>query len=407
MRNADKSGPLRIIQIGMHQRGAAGGADRFFWDLFDNLKLSTDFSLRAFYFRQPGIKPDTAPDEVCLGPSDLPVYQRLWNLRRAVAPGFKSEHDRAHLLVSHFALYASALLPKLSRLPHVIHFQGPWSTESAVEGKGRLNVAVKHLVEQAVYSSADAFITLSHSFREILIKRYFIDPARIHVIPPAVDLERFRMGDRQEARQRMELPNDAVILICVRRLARRMGLEVLVEAFRQVADTHPRSLLLLGGTGALRDELAGIVDGYGLKNRIRLLGFIPDEQLTMAYQAADLSIVPSQALEGFGLTTLESLACGTPVLVTPVGGLPEAVSSLTSQLVLADGGSASMAEWLDRFLNGKITLPSAEECRRYVEANFAWSIIAERVRVLYWQVVRGEMLVARPPDHDGSLERAR
>ena len=388
--NAYKSGPLRIVQIGMHQRGATGGVDRFFWDLFDNLKSSADFSLKAFYFRQPSGEPDMAPDEVCLGPSGLPVYQRLWNLRRAIIPGFKSEHDGAHLLVSHFALYASALLPKLSRVPHVVHFQGPWSAESAVEGKGRLNVAVKHLVEKAVYSSADAFVTLSHSFRDILIKRYFIDPARIHVIPPAVDLERFRLGDRQEARQRMEWPNDAVILVCIRRLARRMGLEVLIEAFRQVADTHPQSMLLLGGSGALRNELSQLIARYGLNHRVRLLGFIPDEELRTTYQAADLSIVPSQFLEGFGLTTLESLACGTPVLVTPEGGLPEAVKGLERNLVLPDRSSASMAEWLGRFLAGKTTLPSAEECRRYVEANFAWPIIAEKIRALYWQVSRGE-----------------
>ena len=61
---------------------------------------------------------------------------------------------------------------------------------------------------------------------------------------------------------------------------------------------------------------------------MRLLGFVAEEDLPWLYRACDISIVPSVALEGFGLPTIESLAAGTPVLVTPIGGLPETVSEL-------------------------------------------------------------------------------
>jgi glycosyltransferase involved in cell wall biosynthesis len=379
---------LRVLQLGMHERGSGGGVDHFFWDLFDQLSTFPDLSLSAFFFCHRSTAVEKRSGEFYLGSTSLSGSRRLWNLRRAVlAKLAETSNAKSTLVVSHFAFYASALLPRLARLKHVVHFQGPWATESAVEERDGLNVMLKRVIERAVYSSANAFVTLSHAFRELLIAEYKVRSELVHVIPPAVDLRRFTLGDRQEARERLAWPQDATILLCVRRLARRMGLEILIEAFKQVADAHPRTMLFFGGTGALRDELAAKIADKGLAERVRLLGFIPEDCLATAYQAADLSIMPTQSLEGFGLSTLESLACGTPVLVTPVGGLPEAVSQLDPKLVLRDKDSGAIAEWLDRFLGGKLSLTPPEECRKYVEINFAWPIIAQRVKSLYWQVV--------------------
>jgi glycosyltransferase involved in cell wall biosynthesis len=371
----------------MHERGSGGGVDHFFWDLFDQLGRFPDLLPSAFFFRHRSAAVPERPGEICLGPTSVSGSRRLWGLRRAVLGKLASKTSTDNVVVvSHFALYASALLPQLSRLKHVVHFQGPWAIESATEGKNRLNVLLKKRIERAVYSSANAFITLSHAFRDLLISEYKVEPALVHVIPAAVDLQRFTLGDRQNARALLGWPQDATILICVRRLARRMGLELLIEAFRKVADAHPRSLLILGGTGALRDELSAKIESCGLRDRVRLLGFIPDDRLATAYQAADLSIMPSQSLEGFGLSTLESLACGTPVMVTPVGGLPEGVRGLAPQLILHDRDTPALVEGLDLVLSGQIPLPSAGQCREHVATNFNWSIIAEAIRAVYLKV---------------------
>jgi glycogen synthase len=382
-----KTDLLRVLQLGMHERGSGGGVDHFFWDLFDHLANSPDLSLSAFFFRHRSKTVEERPGEFCLGSSDLSGGRRLLSLRRAVLANLADNSlAKSTLVVSHFALYASALLPQLARLKHVVHFQGPWAIESAIEGKGRLNVTFKRLIERAVYPSANAFITLSEAFRRLLISEYKVNPELVHVIPPAVDLQRFVLGDRRQARQRLGWPQDATILLCVRRLARRMGLEMLIDAFKEVADSHPDSLLFFGGSGALRDELHSKIVSSGLTKRVRLLGFIPDDHLATAYQAADLSIMPSQSLEGFGLSTLESLACGTPVVVTPVGGLPESVEGLDAKLILRNKDSNAIAEWLDSFLSGKLSLPLPEECRRYVELNFSWPLIAQRIKRIYCQV---------------------
>jgi glycosyltransferase involved in cell wall biosynthesis len=81
------------------------------------------------------------------------------------------------------------------------------------------------------------------------------------------------------------------------------------------------------------------------------------------------------------------LAAGTPVQVTPVGGLPEVVSELAPELVLPDTSPPALAEGLLAALNGRLPLPSAEACQDYVRARFDWPVIAARVRDVYLEAL--------------------
>jgi glycosyltransferase involved in cell wall biosynthesis len=383
--NASGSDPLNVLQIGMHERGAGGGVDRVFWQLHDHLSPDADLKLSAFFFRH---RTDPVVDrlgEFCLGSTEQPVHRRLWKVRRGVLQELKA-HSSSVLVASHFALYASALLPNLSQMNHVVHFHGPWAAETAVEGNWHVNIAFKRLVERAVYSSAKAFVTLSQAFKNRLTVDYQVDPGRVHVIPGGVDLNQFSPGERDEARSRLGWPKSALIILCVRRLVHRMGIKDLVDAFAALAREYPDAMLMIGGTGPLREELEDIVRSHRLTGRVKFVGFIPNSDLASAYRAADVSVVPSQSLEGFGLAAIESVACGVPALVTPVDGLPETVGRLDPNLVLPDKSSAAIAERLDKFLSGKLSFPSSERCRKYVEANFSWPMIAQRVKALYWQV---------------------
>jgi glycosyltransferase involved in cell wall biosynthesis len=145
----------------------------------------------------------------------------------------------------------------------------------------------------------------------------------------------------------------------------------------------PDALLAIAGTGPLVGQLRARIQARGLDDHVRLLGFVADADLPLFYRACDLSIVPSLALEGFGLTTIESLAAGTPVLVTPVGGLPETVQALDAGLVLADARPATLAAGLADALRGALPLPSPQRCARYARTHFDWPVIAGRVLAAY------------------------
>ncbi|MFL5516929.1 MAG: glycosyltransferase, partial [Gemmatimonadales bacterium] len=120
---------------------------------------------------------------------------------------------------------------------------------------------------------------------------------------------------------------------------------------------------------------------------VRLLGRLSDAQLPLAYRAADMTVVPTVALEGFGLIAVESLAAGTPVLVTPVGGLPEVVAALSPALVLEGTGSAPLADGVLRALGGDLALPSADACREYVRAHFDARTAAGRTAEVYREAI--------------------
>jgi len=314
-------------------------------------------------------------------PSD-PLARRLWAVRSAVQS--TEALQGADLVASHFALYTAPLLDLIQDKPLVVHFHGPWAMESAIEGASSLNVRLKHWLEQQVYQRGDRFIVLSNAFRDVLATQYFVDPSRIDVVPGGVDVERFKpTGSRAAARQVFGLCPHRPIVVCVRRLVTRVGLFSLLDAVDQLRHHEPDLLVLVAGRGPLAEPLNTVIEERGLTRHVRLLGFVPDADLPSLYRAADVSIVPSTHWEGFGLVAAESLAAGTPALVTPIGGLPEVVSPLSDALVLEDKSPTAVAQGLREALRGTRPLPVSEDCYRYARDRFAWPVIADQVRTVY------------------------
>ena len=385
-----------LLEVGMHwfPEGGGGGSDRYFHGLVTQMQR-LDLSFRAVAFSEVAEGGVEVVNLERLGSRTLGGVERLKRIR-AAARRFISKQPGTTVIATHFALYAFPLLDLFWKHPHVVHFHGPWSDESAAEGGSAMNVFVKRRIERMVYSSARRFIVLSEAFAGLLVDRFSVAREKIVVIPGGIDAERFRVdASRQQARERLGWPQDRRIILCVRRLVRRMGLEELIDAMDVVRRRYPDALLVMAGTGHSEQGLSAKVAAAGLGDHVRLVGFVPDSDLPWAYRAADLSIVPSQSLEGFGLITLESLAAGTPVLVTPVGGLPEAVSGLSRSLVLPGAATQDLATGLVEFFAGNLRLPDEKECMDYVSAHFDWSRIALRVLQVYQESVR--------PPHHGTI----
>jgi glycogen(starch) synthase len=379
---------MRIIEVGMHWfPEGGGGADRYFHGLVLEL-VRDDSSVRALVFGE-GRGGDASGQVRFLGSPKQSLPQRFKNLRKGVKEVMSEGRSEPALIASHFALYGFPLLDILWRNAHVVHFHGPWADEAAAEGESPRAIFFKHGVERAIYASARRFVVLSQAFRDVLINRYRVKGDRIDIVPGGVQADAFNTGlSRAEAREKLGWPKDRVILVAVRRLARRMGLENLIDAVDQVRKKEPSILAVLAGTGPLAAELADLVEQKNLRDHVKLAGFVPDADLPVAYRAADLSVVPSIALEGFGLVVLESLAAGTPVVVTPVGGLPEVVSALSKDLIL-DGSSADhLAEGLATRLSALGKLPSDTACQAYAKDNFDWPVIAKRVIGVYKNAFR-------------------
>lgn len=378
---------IKSLQIGMHWfPERAGGLDRMYYSLVRALP-GAGVAVRGMVAGSARVAQDTAGAIRGFGPAAQALPLRLMAARKAFACAVRAE--RPDVISSHFALYTWPGLDVARDIAQVSHFQGPWADESGVEGAASLGQRAKHWLERRVYLRSTRFIVLSKAFEKILTSRYGVAPERVHVVPGCVDAARFDIDlSPARARQRLQLPQDRPIVLAVRRLVRRMGLEDLVDAMALLkAQYGSDAMLLIAGKGRLADDLQARIAASGLDNDVKLLGFVPDDRLPELYRAATLSVVPTVALEGFGLITAESLAAGTPVLVTPIGGLPEAVSGLSPDLVLRGTGAEAIAEGLGAALYGRTRLPDARACRDYAFAHFDNAVIARRVAEVYREAV--------------------
>jgi glycosyltransferase involved in cell wall biosynthesis len=370
-----------VLQIGMGWFGEEpGGLNRMYAGLMTGLA--------ARDVRATGLVAGDAAR--CSPPQNVKFFARreaslparLAACRRATRAAL-AESD-VGVVAAHFAPYALPGLDLFRDRPLVFHFHGPWAAESAAERENSLIVSVKRAVERAVYTRARRFIVLSGAFADLLAKSYGVRDEAVECVPGGVDAARFAItATPHEARSALELPTGRPVIGVVRRLVHRVGLEGLIEAVAAVRARVPDVLVAIGGTGPLGAELAARVSALGVDAHVKFLGFVPDDRLPLLYRACDVTVVPSLTLEGFGLTTIESLATGTPVIVTPVGGLPETVYALDPGLILEDHRPATLAAALGDALTGRRRLPSRERCAAYARENFDWPVIAARVLRVY------------------------
>ncbi|MBK1990941.1 glycosyltransferase family 4 protein [Sphaerospermopsis aphanizomenoides BCCUSP55] len=316
-----------------------------------------------------------------LADPDTPIWQRLWSIRTNFQ---KTRWEQPDAINLHFALYSFPILDILPKeVPITFNFHGPWASESQEEVVDqKLSIWLKwKLIEKNTYNRCDRFIVLSKAFGNILHQRYQIPWSKINIIPGGVDINHFHNNlSRQEARIKLGWPTDRPILFTSRRLVYRMGIDKLLSALAIIKLRIPDVWLAIAGRGHIQNLLEQQVKELELENNVRFLGFLPDEQLPIAYQAADLTVMPSQSFEGFGLAIIESLACGTPVVCTPVGGMPEILQGFSPDLITDSITVESITERLEQVLLDKIVLPTREECRSYTVTNYDWTNIAQQVR---------------------------
>jgi len=325
---------------------------------------------------------DAATDMHAFAPEGSGALVRWRGLRRTVRPLVAG----SDLVVSHLAPHVFPILDIIRSRPLLEHFHGPWALEGRYARLPARTIALRLLQERSVYARAQRIVALSGSFADVLQREYGIPDRKIRIVPGGVDLARFAPTmSRAQARAALGLPQDRPIVVSVRRLESTKGIDRLVDAFELVVRDVPDAFLAIAGTGSLADALARRVRERALERSVRFLGKIDDARLALLYRAADCSVVPSLAWEGFGLVCLESLASGTPVLVTPVGGLPEAVRELAPQLVFAGSDVADIASGLRDALAGTVPLPDELACLAYAK-KFAWPTIAARVAEVYREV---------------------
>jgi glycosyltransferase involved in cell wall biosynthesis len=174
--------------------------------------------------------------------------------------------------------------------------------------------STRKLVLQAA-EGASGLLAVSEAMRRSM-GRMGIDMDKIRVHYTGVDLDTFEGGDRDAAKAALDFSGP--VILCVGALIPRKGQDLLVRALPQLPDVT----LLLAGQGAFRRTLENLAQELGVERRVGFLGSVPHHKLPRIFTAADVMALPSES-EGLANAWVESLACGTPIVITDVGGARE------------------------------------------------------------------------------------
>ncbi len=238
-------------------------------------------------------------------------------------------------------------------------------------------------LEKRAARRAGSFLAVSAATLDEFVRHYRVDRARARVVPNGIDTAVFRRRDASALRERLGLTGRKVLLH-VGFSTPRKGLEFLADAL-SILDRDDLRLLLVGRwEKGYRDK---VFRRLGPRSpAVVEAGYVPDGEMPLYYSAADLLVLPS-LLEGFGFPIAESLACGTPVVATRVGSIPEVAGPLARLVPPADG-VALAAAIAAALADGRERERIGVEGPAWVERNFSERAMIEGTLAFYRDLPR-------------------
>jgi len=202
----------------------------------------------------------------------------------------------------------------------------------------------------------------------------------IEVTPFGVNTEQFKpMGVKSL------FAKDDIVIGTVKTLEDKYGIEYLIKAFRIVNDKHqelPLKLLIVGG-GSLENRLKNLAKELGIWNKVTFTGRVPFEEVPKYHNMLSVSVSVSES-ESFGVAVVEAMACGKPVVVSNVGGLPEVVEEGKTGFVVPPRNPEEIAKAIERLiLNKDLREKMGQAGRERVMAIYDWNLCVDKMVGIY------------------------
>jgi glycosyltransferase involved in cell wall biosynthesis len=310
-------------------------------------------------------------------------------VRRAIRAAMVQSDAGSTIVHGHFPL--PMIYPLLRRMPYVYTCHAPVHKEILDERQEsyRLPAIVQDAfigtfkaVEKLIIRSAERVVTLSQFVCDEVVELTAKHPESITRIPGGLDTSWFSPDSRPETRE----PARGPWLFTARRLVSRTGVEELIRAMPLVQEQKPDARLTVAGDGPLRERLQGIIEELGLLETVQLVGRISDADLRDWYRRADIAVTPTRNLEGFGLSTVEAMACGAVPLVTPVAANPEVVGKLSSLLVAPGADAHGIADGVLKLWQAPAYTSLRASVRSEVHPRLGWPEVCRQYLDVYRDV---------------------
>ena len=307
------------------------------------------------------------------------------------------------LIHSHYWMsgVAAVSLQRFWEIPiiHMFHTLGLMKqriarSEEEAEGDYRING------EREVLLKANRIIASTKAELEQLERLYLADPNRISVVPPGVDTSHFYPIPKDEAKEFVGIPDHGRLLLYVGRIEPLKGIDTLIKSIALLRDSGVVDrncclrLAIIGGDpfpeeGSLSEEMArlqALCDEFELFDLITFLGKKSQEALPYYYSAAETLVMPSH-YESFGMVALESMACGTPVIASAVGGLAFLVEDGVTGFHFPSEDSVALGEKLTHIIENQSLREQMSQNAASVAKEYGWQIIAKKIVDLYREVL--------------------
>lgn len=282
------------------------------------------------------------------------------------------------------------------KIPRILTFHAPRFKEVEYELNAqkkyissKIKSKVLKMLEKFIINRSDEIIVLSN-FMKNEVKLLSPEKQLIHKIPAGVDAKKFHpieKDDKFKVRKKLNLPLQSLILLTVRRLVPRMGLENLLEAAVILKCKGIDFKLFIIGKGFLKNVLEKKIIEYDLEKHVVLLGYISDEQLPLFYQASDLFIISTAKLEGFGLVILEALATNLPVIGTPIGAITEVLANFNVNLISKSEKSNDIADLIFLAATEPNKIKLKQNYFSIVNKKFSWEKVALEYERIFSQTL--------------------
>ncbi|HEU5381547.1 MAG TPA: glycosyltransferase [Ktedonobacteraceae bacterium] len=304
------------------------------------------------------------------------------------------------LVHGHFWMsgWVATELQRLRHIPCVQLFHATGKTKQRYQQAADSSPRERIPVELAVVRQADRLIAQCPAERNELLHDYGADPEKIALIPGAVNTHTFYPVERAVARQQLGLAQDGHVIVYVGRILPRKdirnvvrALERLINQYAPGQDDTPVTLLIVGGETEDADPRAtpeiGVLQNLarelGVEKHVRFVGKRQPEVLRYYYSAGDVTVT-TPWYEPFGLTPLEAMACGRPVIGSTVGGIRyTVVEGQTGLLVQPRDPEMLAARLYELLTNQERSARMGEAARLRAEQEFTWAVTARRTASLY------------------------
>jgi len=319
----------------------------------------------------------------------LAIYYHLGDFAHELE-GFRKQNGLQYDLVhSHYWLsgLAGKRLQQWWGIPHIMGFHTLGAVKNAI-GIGEDEPELRISAEKELVKDCHRIIASTKKEKEDLIYYYDTAPETISVIPCGVNLDLFRPIKREIARCHLGLNGEGIILF-VGRIVPQKGIDNLLKAMAYLERKRRTTLVVIGGdehSQAEMQRLESLSQSLKIHESVIFLGLVQQEMLPFFYSAADLCVVPSY-YESFGLVVLESLACGTPVVATNVGGAENVIRHGETGYVVKDNDPYRLADKLELFFSTSNGNTALVDSARASVTKYSWSNITEAIIEEYQSIL--------------------